>query len=576
MKITHYVSTFLILGVLNVLSHGQSAYGYEIGVHYQPSMWAPEWKIGNWLYAPLMSASNNGQDDKGGFNGVRNQRVPRVYPERQPLVNGLPKWLDIMNQSDVNAEVDSMKLAGIDHMIYQVPWSRNTDPTLPYGFSGFQSELKSFIQANIDRKVANQVRFSLLFGPEHDIKYKNREDFINVFEAKVQLAITYFKTKDTAKNPLYYYREGKPMLTFWDTGTYMKQASVFGVTMAELIQRSQKLAITAGYTTGIYWLDSANTLMDRTMNNPHGGNYSVKDYITYQDMIAEAGFNAESGYFYHGVTDIYGPNANFTGYNQAIQAFAAIWDGLITGAKKHAGFKYFVLVSPGWDSRAIGEFNQPSGHDRSRSCDGAFDSAHNSDKLPYGCSEDNALFATMLGNAKTRIDQNQDTTAQMVIVGTWNDVLEGHYIIPTKGDGGAHARALRNVFKPNNQNISIYYGSNGRMITRVFSAGTPVACSSKQFGGDPSPYELKACYNEAGIKLADETGPFIVAKNYDPAVSIRFGVAGAYATKSFPSGSIVMCSWQTFGDPSPGVAKTCIDDDGNALANEGLLFVVPI
>ncbi len=63
--------------------------------------------------------------------------------------------------------------------------------------------------------------------------------------------------------------------------------------------------------------------------------------------------------------------------------------------------------------------------------------------------------------------------------------------------------------------------------------------------------------------------------NLNNIVDISYGANGVFFKRPFKEGSLVGCNNQTFGDPLYGVVKACYNNAGRKLANEGENFRVP-
>lgn len=104
----------------------------------------------------------------------------------------------------------------------------------------------------------------------------------------------------------------------------------------------------------------------------------------------------------------------------------------------------------------------------------------------------------------------------------------------------------------------VSYGVNGKIVQGLFKGG--VSCSNDVFG-DPAPYAFKYC----SISLIIPTNDFQTCANEGQTCEffgngeVRYGVPGHYVTRivyGWWTGS-TPCDNYTFGDPAPGVPKTC-------------------
>jgi hypothetical protein len=102
---------------------------------------------------------------------------------------------------------------------------------------------------------------------------------------------------------------------------------------------------------------------------------------------------------------------------------------------------------------------------------------------------------------------------------------------------------------------AIAFGTGGRF--NYVTAGGATACSNAVFG-DPAPNVAKNCYSEAAPPAANvwahcagENG----SCSFTGVMTVAFGANGSY--KYATVGSPVSCANSFFGDPAPGVAKSC-------------------
>lgn len=140
----------------------------------------------------------------------------------------------------------------------------------------------------------------------------------------------------------------------------------------------------------------------------------------------------------------------------------------------------------------------------------------------------------------------------------------------------------------------VRFGIGGRYAFRITREQQP--CTVSAFGSDPAPGEVKRCEfsvnwrtqpryrgwrdvaavrSSAGVwrYCAVEGGVCTLSGS---AQTIRFGADGRYATRQ--AAGQVRCDTATFGDPAPGVPKTCeLADSGEwvACANEGDTCQIP-
>lgn len=113
----------------------------------------------------------------------------------------------------------------------------------------------------------------------------------------------------------------------------------------------------------------------------------------------------------------------------------------------------------------------------------------------------------------------------------------------------------------------VSYGADNRFYVKSFTNG--VACNNSVFG-DPAPGVKKACFTNAGVVTNAQPQP---AQNQSAATRgvlcakengicqfqgsgiVSYGANGKFAVRKAQNG--VACNNQTFGDPIPGVVKSC-------------------
>lgn len=143
------------------------------------------------------------------------------------------------------------------------------------------------------------------------------------------------------------------------------------------------------------------------------------------------------------------------------------------------------------------------------------------------------------------------------------NILKACYVAPAGGPSGFTLCAREgNACSPGGPAV-VAFGVNGAFTDRVLS-GAPLECTNDNFGGDPAPYSLKACYvAPAGgpggrwSSCAAENGSCTVVGSQ----TVAFGASGSfeYGTDS----EAFSCTAAAFGaDPLYGVAKACYTRSG--------------
>lgn len=140
----------------------------------------------------------------------------------------------------------------------------------------------------------------------------------------------------------------------------------------------------------------------------------------------------------------------------------------------------------------------------------------------------------------------------------------------------------------------VRFGADGRYAFRY--AREPLPCTVAAFGSDPAPGLAKTCEvapNWSGMQRArgwrDAFAEAGATQSWRPcaregavcalgatAQAVRFGADGRYVTRQLRGN--VRCDSMTFGDPAPGMPKTCEvagDSEWVLCANEGDTCRVP-
>jgi hypothetical protein len=95
---------------------------------------------------------------------------------------------------------------------------------------------------------------------------------------------------------------------------------------------------------------------------------------------------------------------------------------------------------------------------------------------------------------------------------------------------------------------SVAYGANGAFSYRMPT--NSIACNNASFG-DPIFGVAKACYRKLATHCANENGTC----SFGGTQSVAYGANGSFSYR-IATGSIA-CNNATFGDPIPGVVKSC-------------------
>jgi hypothetical protein len=140
-----------------------------------------------------------------------------------------------------------------------------------------------------------------------------------------------------------------------------------------------------------------------------------KNGWTNLDTLATEGYDAYSGYNYTGVAGtVKGANP----YSVLVKGSVDIWNDFATDGRK----PYIPVVTDGWDSRPWNE-------------------------TPYWYERTPQELENFVTQAFVWWKQNPSVramkTTPLIFVEAWNELGEGSYIAPTKGDKFAYTRALK-------------------------------------------------------------------------------------------------------------------------------------
>ncbi len=135
-------------------------------------------------------------------------------------------------------------------------------------------------------------------------------------------------------------------------------------------------------------------------------------------------------------------------------------------------------------------------------------------------------------------------------------VQKSCYVAPAGGPSGYTSCAAENTTCTASIPARIAYGADGAFTYKLATGA--ISCSTSTFGNDPAPGVLKQCYlPPAGgptggwTACAAEAGTCTA----QPGQPVAYGAGGAFAYT--PAAGTTACNNTVFGDPVPGVAKSC-------------------
>ena len=104
--------------------------------------------------------------------------------------------------------------------------------------------------------------------------------------------------------------------------------------------------------------------------------------------------------------------------------------------------------------------------------------------------------------------------------------------------------------------MEVRYGANGSFVVKTLTNDT--ACTNKVFG-DPAPDTPKQCALRTAPTPPPMQWTFCAPEGgvcaFTGRMNVRYGANGSFVVKTFTNGTA--CTNKVFGDPAPGVAKSC-------------------
>jgi hypothetical protein len=248
----------------------------------------------------------------------------------------------------------------------------------------------------------------------------------------------YFNREDYLKD-----EKGRPVMYIYFPHDTESRASFYGITLKELLQRSDALAKKEGLP-GIKFIASTSGAMTENMRRfgmpttwrPHhkdrpweGGTYGGRMlFQEYVERLSDMGFEGMTAYIYH---DFY--DQNNKSYADMRRTYRGHWKKWTDKFRDDPNFIYQPPVAMGWDRRgAGGTWPQQTG-------------------VPSEPEKDRVIsnkrtFTAKLQEAKDVANANTSGQGNTVMVCCWNEYLEGNHIEPTVGHGFDYLEAIKEVF----------------------------------------------------------------------------------------------------------------------------------
>jgi hypothetical protein len=392
------------------------------------------------------------------------------------------------------------------HYYYQVPdqfntyypqgWPIYSDPDkfgrvkVP-GIEQWAEQLHAILKVNDSLPSAQQMKFALNWCDDSDDRWMG---FLNMgspatlarnenFPGEAPTATLYMETHRKMVHlwadkyfikPSYLKDEkGRPVVYFYFPQDVEARASLFSISMRELIDEANKVVIAKGYPgikfiavlSGVMHVDQVQNYGLPTKWVPHdpaklwqGGSYTNKISMQkYADSLILKGFEGMTTYVYHTFTSDdntpQSPKLENRSFDDMSNTYRAHWDRWVNQFKVTPNFDYQIPVAMGWDNRPNGgTWYNPNGVPS----EPEKDFGHGS-KVSY---------KTLLTEAKVK----SNFMKKNITLCCWNEYTEGNYIEPTVGTGHMFVEAIKEVFGP-----QIKVPVNPGSTTPIVDPGGPVS-----------------------------------------------------------------------------------------------------
>jgi hypothetical protein len=248
----------------------------------------------------------------------------------------------------------------------------------------------------------------------------------------------YFKRPDYLRD-----EQNRPIVYIYFPQDMESRAAFYGISMQELLERSQRLAKNAGLTGIKFIAVASGTMLPEEQayamptrwqaNNPaqpwEGGEYT--DKLFFQDYVPRLkgmGFEGLTGYVYHSFFE-----RSNRSYADMRQTYKGHWERWSEFYKNDFQFEYQVPVAMGWDMQPMGgTWPQQTG----------FPSEPEKDRV----RSTKSTFKAKLKDAKSISGKFSQTNGNTIMICCWNEYLEGNHIEPTEGHGFGYLEAIREIF----------------------------------------------------------------------------------------------------------------------------------
>ena len=505
MKIIKHLKYSLLLLLAFNLQHLKAARAvpiaqYNVGVFYQPS-WNFKPSSGRWvdsMWSCLVPDYTECSfvmpgSPTWGQNGRDYTDDPRPdFSARKPVPE-LGGFYNPLNKEVIKKQLSIMKNHEIDYLIYNWFWGRHYYYQVPDQFNTYYpkdweihskpeifgrvkvpgieqwaEQLHAILEVNETLPLQEQMKFALNWCDDSDHRWMGfmnmgspetlarKENFLGEAPTATLFMETHRKMvhlwADKYFIKPYYLKDekGRPVVYFYFPQDVEARASLFNISMKELIDEANKVAITKGFP-GIKFIAVLAGAMHVNEvekyglptkwvpNDPAklwlGGSYTNKISMQkYADSLIAKGFEGMTSYIYHSYSavdnDLNSQNLFNKNFEQMSITYRAHWDRWVDQFKVTPSFDYQIPVAMGWDNRPNGGtwYNPGSGKPTERDKD-----------FGHGSK---ASYKALLTGAKAKSDMMK----RNITLCCWNEYTEGNYIEPTVGTGYMFVEAIKEVF----------------------------------------------------------------------------------------------------------------------------------
>lgn len=465
----------------------------RVGVYFMPS-WDTDPNPAvdrDSFWSCLQDPKNCSNLQNPGIWGPRGRVYNRSYPYQGPYLDRKPirelgGFYDRTSAKTARKQLEYMKAYGIDffaynwffgrhyfHHLYFAPQSNlyypkgwEIDPkrdgrvAVP-GLPEWDDQLKVLLAENAKLPKEDQLKFTINWCDDSDERWRlwlkigspdelarkanyagekpDKALYLKVHEKITNLWIDqYFSREDYLTEP-----DGRPIVYFYFPQDIESRASYYGISLADLLSLSQRVARKSGLPGIKFIAVTAGPMQahERMYGLPtrwkpknkkrlwEGGTYRNRLLLQeYVPRLKSMGFEGMTGYVYHNFME-----KDNRSYSDMRETYKGHWDMWSKKFQSDPNFEYQIPVAMGWDMRpAGGTWPQPSG----------FPSEPYKDLVHSTKSS----FKAKLQDAKKQSEKYRPSNGNTVMVCCWNEYLEGNYIEPTEGHRFEYLEAIQEVF----------------------------------------------------------------------------------------------------------------------------------